>query len=196
MVIDLIVLQSSALIDMSATYKTATTSHVSMVQKATMALSDQGTREDTPTGSTPKKRTWRYVDEWELTESRQALLGAWRSHGMSAVGSETFLAEHLPLPVDDGGLAADPMNMDAEAPILSRSQSPVLSETEVPMVDSLQSSTSSTSTSLPIRPTHIRQQSIPTLKKTSGKAVAQPQPQVPLADTRNVYTTRRGTRRR
>lgn len=181
--------------NMSTTYKTATASHVSMVQKATMALSDQGTREDTPTGSTPKKRTWRYVDEWELTESRPALLEAWRSHGMSAVGSETFLAEHLPLPVDDGGLAADPMDMDAEAPILSRSQSPVPSETEVPMVNSLQSSTSSTST-LPIRLTHSRQQSLPILKKASGKAVAQPQPQIPLADTRNVYTTRRGTRRR
>ncbi|KAE9396081.1 kinesin 2 [Gymnopus androsaceus JB14] len=96
----------SALVDISAAYKTATTSHVSMVQKATMALSDQGTREDVPTGSTPRKRTWRYVDEWELTESRPTLLSAWRSQGMSAVGSETFLAEHLPLPADDGEIAS------------------------------------------------------------------------------------------
>ncbi|KAE9389509.1 hypothetical protein BT96DRAFT_1003151 [Gymnopus androsaceus JB14] len=103
--------------------------------------------------------------------------------GMSAVSSKTFLAKHLPLPADNGEVVAgesDPMNVDAE-PILSRSQSPALSKTEVPMVNSLQSSTSSTSTSFPVCPTHSRQQSIPTLKKVTAK-LTRPQPQVPLAE--------------
>ncbi|KAJ4487931.1 kinesin 2 [Lentinula aciculospora] len=178
--------------DCTAAYQTASTSQLSVVQNAITALSNQGTKEDLSTGSTPRKRTWRYVDEWELTKDRKALLGEWRSEGMSGVGSETFLAEHLPLPADDEDLPEVPeeerMDVDAET-IPSRSQSP--SEKEVPLVNSLQSSSSSTSSTLPapVRPNHTRQKSIPTLKKLSQ------QPQPPLVDSRNVYTTR-GSRRR
>ncbi|KAF9075277.1 P-loop containing nucleoside triphosphate hydrolase protein [Rhodocollybia butyracea] len=179
----------STLAELTSTHSTSSQLQLSVVQKATKALSEQGTKDDTPTGSTPRKHAWRYVDKWSLTGDRKTLLSAWRSQGMSAAGSEMFLAEHLPLPVDDGDLVADAgaMNVDEE-PISSRSSSPV------PLVNSLQSSSSSTSSSFPppVRLTHSRQQSIPTLKKGPGKPQ---QPSIPLADTRNVYTTR-GSRRR
>ncbi|KAJ3744704.1 kinesin 2 [Lentinula detonsa] len=187
---------TSDLVHRTSAFQTTTASQLSVVQKATMALSDQGTKEDLSTGSTPRKRTWRYVDEWGLTEDRKTLLETWRSQGISGVGSETFLAEHLPLPAEDENLNEEPqtMNVDSE-PIPSRSQSPSPSEQEVPFVNSLQSSSSSTSSTLPalLQSTHTRQKSIPTLKKASGKAFQQPQ--APLIDSRNVYTTR-GSRRR
>ncbi|KAJ3883487.1 kinesin 2 [Lentinula edodes] len=185
---------TSNLADLTSAYHTASTSQLTVVEKTTMALSDQGTKEDIQTGSTPQKRSWRYVDEWDLTEDRKILLRAWRSRGMSGVGSETFLAEHLPLPTEDEDLPEEIETMDVDIePMPSRSQSPSTSEQEVPIVNSLQSSSSSsTSSALPVRPTHTRQKSIPILKKASGKA---PQPQPPLIDTRNVYTTR-GSRRR
>lgn len=37
-------------------------------------LIEQGTRPDVSTGSTPRKKTWEYVDHWDLTEHRQELL--------------------------------------------------------------------------------------------------------------------------
>ncbi|KAJ3920289.1 hypothetical protein F5877DRAFT_65860 [Lentinula edodes] len=142
----------------------------------------------------PQKRSWRYVDEWDLTEDRKILLRAWRSRGMSGVGGQTFLAEHIPLPTEDENLPEKIETMDVDIePMPSRSQSPSTNEEEVPIVNSLQSSSSSsTSAALPVRPTHTRQKSIPILKKASGKV---PQPQPPLIDTPNVSTTR-GSRRR
>ncbi|KAJ3909331.1 hypothetical protein F5879DRAFT_918423 [Lentinula edodes] len=79
---------------------TAGTSQLTVVEKITTALSDQGTKEDIQTGSTPQKCSWRYVDECNLTEDRKIVLRAWRSRGMSSVNSETILAEHLPLPAE------------------------------------------------------------------------------------------------
>lgn len=38
---------------------------------------ENGTREDAPTGSTPRKRAWEYDDEWELTGTREAVLRDW-----------------------------------------------------------------------------------------------------------------------
>jgi kinesin family protein 11 len=41
---------------------------------ANQRLTDQGTRPDKPTGATPRKKVWNYVDHWDLTENRQDLL--------------------------------------------------------------------------------------------------------------------------
>jgi len=64
-------------------------------------LVEAGTREDKSTGDTPRKRTWQYQDQWELTKNRDVVLKEWRQRGASARHSETFLAEHLPLPDGD-----------------------------------------------------------------------------------------------
>lgn len=57
------------------------------------------------------------MDQWELTKSRDVLLKEWRGKGVSNVGSDTFVAEHLPLPDDqededeDGMMILDGVNV-------------------------------------------------------------------------------------
>jgi kinesin family protein 11 len=38
---------------------------------------ENATREDVPTGSTPRKRVWEYDDDWERTGTREAVLRDW-----------------------------------------------------------------------------------------------------------------------
>ncbi|EJF65955.1 kinesin-domain-containing protein [Dichomitus squalens LYAD-421 SS1] len=76
------------------------------IRRTTQSLAEEGTREDKPTGSTPRKRGRRVVEDFPPTESRDVLVRRFRARGVSSVGSETFLAEHLPLP--DGGEAQSP----------------------------------------------------------------------------------------
>jgi kinesin family protein 11 len=44
------------------------------IERATKSLLSKGVKEDTPTGSTPRKRKWQYADDWNLTASRHELL--------------------------------------------------------------------------------------------------------------------------
>ncbi|KAI6167000.1 P-loop containing nucleoside triphosphate hydrolase protein [Pisolithus thermaeus] len=59
-------------------YHKAVSGELNSLQDMTRSLVDQGTREDVPTGMTPRKRVWEYVDKWELTKNRDALLQSWR----------------------------------------------------------------------------------------------------------------------
>lgn len=85
------------------------TNHLSTISQTTRNLLENGTKEDVPTGSTPKKRSWDFADEWNLTKSRDILLHDWRRQGVSTSKSETFLAQHLPLP--DGGQSEDEQDL-------------------------------------------------------------------------------------
>lgn len=44
------------------------------IRKHAQILQEQGAREDEPSGSTPRKRTWQFVDRWDTTKSREILL--------------------------------------------------------------------------------------------------------------------------
>ena len=57
----------------------------------TNSLVDQGSREDLPTGSTPRKRVWQYTDNWELTKEREAIIQDWKRTGIQSQesGSDT-----------------------------------------------------------------------------------------------------------
>jgi kinesin family protein 11 len=46
------------------------------IEQASNNLLSKGIKEDTPTGSTPRKRKWQYVDDWSLTASRNELLSS------------------------------------------------------------------------------------------------------------------------
>ena len=48
------------------------------MRRTTESLIDQGTREDLPTGSTPRKRIWQYTDDWELTKDRGTVIQLWK----------------------------------------------------------------------------------------------------------------------
>ncbi|KAI0079935.1 kinesin-domain-containing protein [Panus rudis PR-1116 ss-1] len=80
-------------------YRSAAANHLSSIRQTTQILAEQGAKEDVPTGTTPKKREWDFADRWELTKSRDVILKDWRrNRSPSEPGSETFLAEHVPLP--------------------------------------------------------------------------------------------------
>lgn len=60
------------------------------LQDTARSLLDQGTREDVPTGMTPRKRVWEYIDKWELTKGRDALLQSCRQgqgHSMASASA-------------------------------------------------------------------------------------------------------------
>ncbi|KAJ7938677.1 hypothetical protein B0H13DRAFT_2554490 [Mycena leptocephala] len=129
---------------------------------------------DTPTGTTPRKRVWQYVDQWELTKSRGELLQTWRETGASATPSDTFLAQHRPLPEvvaeDEDAMAVDEVMSPLSKPGSSGKS---------PAAISLASSASSIALPPP--------RQIPVAKKGVGS-----RPGIaPLTDTLNVYTTRR-----
>ncbi|KAJ7176121.1 hypothetical protein C8R43DRAFT_851955, partial [Mycena crocata] len=93
-----VVSESTNLTSATETYHKIAKNELSSAKDAMKALADYGTKADTSTGLTPRKRVWQYVDQWQLTKSRGELLQTWREGGDSAAGSETFLAEHRPLP--------------------------------------------------------------------------------------------------
>jgi hypothetical protein len=56
-----------------------------------MSLLDQGTREDVPTGKTPRKGVWEYANQWQLTEGGDNVVRAWQERGTSDSANKTEL---------------------------------------------------------------------------------------------------------
>ena len=54
------------------------------MRKTTDSLVEQGSREDLPTGSTPRKRIWQYTDSWELTKDRDAIVQDWKRRAVQS----------------------------------------------------------------------------------------------------------------
>lgn len=129
------------------------TAGLSGIQQTSRSLLDQATREDVHTGMTPRKRTWEYVDNWELTKSRDLILRSWRGATTSASTTPLSVAQSLPeesqdtpygdeqtgrgeTPGDDGDLTVTiSPAVESEAP-----------RAPTPPVVSLSSSTSSSAT--------------------------------------------------
>lgn len=181
----LAVSESSKLANATETYQNVASNHLGTLQAATKALTEQGTQEDSPTGTTPRKRTWDYVDKWKLTERRDDVLRAWREQGTSNIGRETFLAEHLPLPEGDDGMDED---MDMK---ITEIECPVEPENILTGSPGAPSSLSSSDSSLSILKVAPPLQ----LKKVAGPKTGNPLLGT-LTDSRNVYTTRRSRRAR
>ncbi|KAF7363485.1 Kinesin motor domain-containing protein [Mycena sanguinolenta] len=171
-----VVSESASLSSVTDTYHKISRGELSSTTNATKALAEHGAKADTSTGTTPRKRVWQYVDQWELTKSRTELLQTWRAKAVSGVGSDTFLAEHRPLP-DPEAEEDDQENVDAMA-VDEDVRSP-LSESggvgDSPEAVSLASSASSSNAPPPPR-------QIPVPKKTGIAS----RPAIPLMDTRNV----------
>lgn len=170
-------------------YRNATSSQLQSIAGAVEALATQGAREDVPTGTTPRKRVWEYVDKWALTKSREDVLETWREQGISRVGSETFLAEHLPLPEEGGDLDDDDdatTTMFPSKKLVSPEPENIPSTVGSPDTVSLVSSTSSIASApvpaarLPLKKAPSHRKGIPSIGT--------------LTDSRNVYATR-GSRR-
>ncbi|KAI8998545.1 kinesin-domain-containing protein [Trametes punicea] len=124
---------------------TAASSSLGAIRRATQDLVDEATREDMPTGLTPRKRSRRVVEDLPPTEPREVLVRRWRQRGMSAVGSETFLAQHLPLPEEEATSPAgspDMLAVDSPVEVLADEQEnePSPSSSPPDLVKSLASS--------------------------------------------------------
>ncbi|KAF7976325.1 hypothetical protein HWV62_7048 [Athelia sp. TMB] len=167
----------------TTTYQNGANSDISSIEKSTLALVEEGTREDQATGQTPIKRAWQYVDQWELTGSRDTVLKKWRQQGVSNVGSETFVAEHLPLPEDDDE------NENIPPPIIfsdaNLSEEPDEVVPESPIAVSLESSASSTSIPFPL----------PIVKRNANGLKGIPTIGTLTERPANLVTTRRSSRR-
>ena len=153
------------------------TTSLGNIGRTTQSLIDEGTREDKPTGHTPRKRPRRVVEDLPPTEHRDILIRRFRSRGMSSVGSETFLAEHLPLPEEEGAESPVVEAMRVDSPAYASPSDDENRPESIPgnsppaLVKSLaSSSSSSTSTetvALSLPP------SIPALKQPSRSALPQ-----------------------
>lgn len=60
-------------------YKLSAGSHISALEQTSRDLLSDVKTQDTPTGQTPRKRRWDYVDSWALTEDRETILRAWKN---------------------------------------------------------------------------------------------------------------------
>lgn len=130
----------------------------------------QGTVEDAPTGSTPRKKAWNYVDQWELTKGRDELLRLHREEIATNYDADVQLDEEE----EDTPTESVPAMEQWSPTAPSTSATPLLS------------STSSTSSAVP------HPQLRPPKPKVFGHV---PGTGPPLMDTKNVYASR-GSRRR
>ncbi|KAJ7504068.1 kinesin motor domain-containing protein [Mycena galericulata] len=89
-----VVSETTSLSSATEKYHKISRNELSSATKATNALAEHGAQPDTPTGTTPRKRVWQCVDQWELTKSRRELLQTWRKTGASATGREPFSTQH------------------------------------------------------------------------------------------------------
>jgi kinesin family protein 11 len=105
--------QTAGLANVSAAYHKAASTDLSSIEHSTRTLAEQATKEDTPTGSTPRKRVWQYVDQWELTQSRETVLNTWRQRGSSKGSDNILLNENLALRFEITEDEEDEENLDA-----------------------------------------------------------------------------------
>jgi kinesin family member 11 len=99
--IGVFLLQTASLANVTTAYHKAASTDISSIQQSTRSLAEQGTKEDAPTGLTPRKRVWQYVDHWELTQSRDMVLKTWRQRGATKASSDVFMDENLPFLMDE-----------------------------------------------------------------------------------------------
>ncbi|KAH9951942.1 P-loop containing nucleoside triphosphate hydrolase protein [Amylocystis lapponica] len=138
--------ESGGLATATETFRGAAAAHLSNLRQTTQTLVEQGTREDMPTGSTPRKHSWNYVDEWQLTQTREVLLKEWKQRGLSTSRSDTFLAEHLPLPDGEEAYESpEDMAVDEESEDKLQDLDSPMSD-DPPITPSLSSSASSAAT--------------------------------------------------
>ncbi|EIW85175.1 kinesin-domain-containing protein [Coniophora puteana RWD-64-598 SS2] len=79
--------ETGALTQVADQYHREAGSKLGTLKESTKLLIDNGTKEDVSTGLTPRKREWEYVDHWELTGSRDAILKSWKGGDSSKIPS-------------------------------------------------------------------------------------------------------------
>ena len=70
------------------------------IEQASKNLLSKGVEEDTPSGSTPRKRKWQYADDWNLTASRHELLRS-RSENEAVEPRESKVVHSRPADIEN-----------------------------------------------------------------------------------------------
>jgi kinesin family protein 11 len=141
--------QSTSLSDTIEKHGNNTTSRLASLHQTARSLLDQGTHEDIPTGLTPRKRVWEYVDQWELTGSRDSILQSRRQGEPTRHASEPPLSQHPQSPFE-----ALSEEMEVDTPVSECSDEPQIPVLPSPPTVSLSSLNSSTATltEIPVAP--------------------------------------------
>ncbi|CUA77623.1 Kinesin-like protein bimC [Aspergillus nidulans FGSC A4] [Rhizoctonia solani] len=74
-----VISHSTLLRNACQTYKSSVDSHVSTLDQAGHDLLSDVKTQVVPTGHTPRKRKWDYIDSWTLTGDREDILRTWRT---------------------------------------------------------------------------------------------------------------------
>ena len=158
------------------------------IQHTSRSLLDQAMRADVPTGMTPRKRAWEYVDNWELTKDRDVILRSRRGGTTSASTTPLSVTQSLPEESQDAPYGDEQTNgettVDDEGD-LTVTICPARESEEprppTPPVVSLFSSTSSSATlpvsqqsEAPIHPVAVMKKTTATKTTTIGALVDRP----------------------
>jgi kinesin family protein 11 len=87
--------QTSGLKTSTQIYRGTAATKLSNVKLATRSLLEKGTREDAPTGTTPRKRVWEYPDQWKLTKPRDEVVREWRNRRGNSTALPDAVQAHL-----------------------------------------------------------------------------------------------------
>lgn len=113
--------QSDLLINELHAHASAAASHMSSVQQRNKRILEEGTRQNPPTGTTPQKRKWSYVDKWERTQSRADLLRGYRRQRSTPAFDTYPLASPIQATTEEQEL--ENIEEESEAPELQESGS-------------------------------------------------------------------------
>lgn len=164
--------ESSGLSSACDSHRVAASTHHANLYDATQALVENAMKEDTPTGLTPRKRRWEYMDEWSLTETRDILLKNWRRQGSGTAKRQKSPADHLSPPDGDEDQEEDQNeeaeNVPAEKDIEMETEELKIDPETLPLSSSppLTLSSSHSSTSTAVLPAPTRTETLPK-RKTS-----------------------------
>jgi kinesin family protein 11 len=99
--------KGSELTNATKEYHKTASSNLLSLHSASETLSEDYAQDDTPTGATPRRRTWDYVDQWNLTKSRETVLKAWREQTTSPTQARSSQDEETPI-LDDSEVIEEP----------------------------------------------------------------------------------------
>ncbi|KAM5531198.1 hypothetical protein V8D89_015116 [Ganoderma adspersum] len=120
----------------------AATTALGNIRRATHSLAEEGTREDKPTGATPRKRPRRVVEDLPPTKDRDLLIRRFRSKGVSSV-APTLPEGEAESPVLNGMVVNSPVDGDGLVLDEENRFEPTPTNSPPPLVKSLASSSSS-----------------------------------------------------
>ncbi|TFK54864.1 kinesin-domain-containing protein [Heliocybe sulcata] len=138
--------ESASLRSTTSTYRGAAMGRLNSASQSTTTLLQEGTRRDSPAGTSPRKHEWSYQDQWERTKDRQTIIKLWHETNESQAGNDTFLAEHLPLPGESGESADEGSEDGVEVKAENEEPDTVNFLAALPPMASSTTSTTSTST--------------------------------------------------